>query len=66
MRKYIFYTFEGHTQSPNGDEVENCQMLGESIGENENDALEKLMANNPWIKDLGYNPINIVVRELVQ
>ena len=40
MKKYIFITPEGNTTSPNGDEIENMQVIGivEDVS-NENEAL---------------------------
>lgn len=32
MRLFIFYTAEGYTEDPNGNEVCNCQMLGVASG----------------------------------
>ena len=46
MKKYIFITPEGSTSSPNGNDVENMQVIG--IVENvvgENEALKKLLAD---------------------
>ena len=34
MSEYIFYTTEGFTQAPNGNNVENCQVLGRAFGKN--------------------------------
>lgn len=60
MARYIFYTVEGSTQSPNGELVENCQMLGYSTGENAKKALQRLLADNRWIESAGYNPSEIL------
>ena len=44
MKKFIFVTQEGRTTSPNGNEVENLQVIGivENV-ESETEALEKLL-----------------------
>lgn len=64
MNEYLFYTSEGSCQAPNGDNIENCQILGEECGQSASEALEKLLLNNPWINGLGYNQAKIIVREL--
>ena len=38
MKEFIFYTFEGYTESPTGKMVENLQILGFEKGKNENEA----------------------------
>ena len=50
MGTYIFYTLGGRTESPDGQEVENCQLLGEANGENAGEALSQLLSENPWIE----------------
>ncbi len=55
MNEYIFYTVEGFSQSPNGNELENFQILGFEIGKNEKLALKSLLQNNSWIKEEGFS-----------
>ena len=56
MKKYIFITPEGNTTSPNGDEIENMQVIGivEEVT-NENEALKKLLTENACILDSEFN-----------
>ena len=56
MKKYIFISPEGNTFSPNGDEVENMQVIGivEEVT-NEDEALKKLLLENDWIFDSEFN-----------
>ena len=55
MSEYIFYTTEGFTQAPNGNNVENCQVLGRAFGKNIKEARCNLIkenrrrGNSPWI-----------------
>ena len=52
MNEYIFYTNEGFTIPPHEEkEVENCQVLGRAFGDNEKNACDNLVKDNPWIKD---------------
>ena len=51
MSEYIFYTTEGFTQDPKGNDVENCQVLGRVFGRNEDEARYNLLKENPWIKE---------------
>lgn len=65
MKRYIFITREGTTFSPNGDEVENMQVIGtvENV-ENENEALKKLLIENEWIIDAEFNVAEFICYEI--
>ncbi len=66
MKKFIFITTEGETTAPNGDEVENMQVIG--IVENaadEDDALKKLLQENAWIFDVEFNVAEFVAYEIL-
>lgn len=65
MKKYIFITSEGNTFSPNGEEVENMQVIGivENVI-NENDALKKLLIENEWIIDAEFNVAEFISYEI--
>lgn len=54
MKTFIFYSTEGHTESPNGNTVDNCQMLGEACGNSAKEALDNLLKDNPWITECGF------------
>ena len=64
MSEYIFYTTEGFTQDPEGDEVENCQLIGRAFGGNENEAKKILLKESPWIKEHGFDEEMFIVKEL--
>ena len=65
MKKYIFITPEGNTTSPNGDEIENMQVIGivEDMS-NENEALKKLLLENEWIIDTEFNVAEFICYEI--
>ena len=66
MKKYMFITPEGSTSSPNGDEVENMQVIG--IVENvasEYEALKKLLLENEWIIDAEFNVAEFICYEII-
>lgn len=65
MKKYIFITSEGTTFSPNGDEVENMQVIGtvENVI-NEDEALKKLLIENEWIIDTEFNIAEFICFEI--
>ena len=65
MKQYVFYTFEGITQSPTGNELENIQLLGFSSGKTEKDAKAKLLSESKWIIESGFNERKIKSRQLV-
>lgn len=55
MNTYIFYTNEGYTAAPNGEELENLQVLGFEKGFTKEEALSNLYTNNEWIKTTGFS-----------
>lgn len=63
--KYIFITKEGNTFSPNGNEVENMQVIGtvENVND-ENEALIQLLKENNWIIDAEFNVAEFSCYEL--
>lgn len=65
MKKFIFYTFEGYTESPTGQMVENLQILGFENGKNEDEAFKLLIANNQWIIDSGFDKNKITTIQIV-
>ena len=65
MTKYIFYTTEGFTQSPDGEDIDNCQLLGCAYGQDKHDSMDNLLKENPWIKERGFEPCEIICKELV-
>lgn len=64
MQKYIFYTAEGYTESPNRLDVDNYQVLGWEQGETLVEAKEALLAKNNWIVEAGFNPDEIIGNEI--
>lgn len=65
MKNYIIVTEEGETFAPNGDEVFNLQVIGyvENV-ENEDEALKKLLIENTWIWDSGYNVAEFKIHQI--
>ena len=66
MKKFIFITSEGTTQSPNGNDIENMQVIGiveKAI--NENEALKKLLQENEWIIDAEFNVAEFICYEII-
>lgn len=65
MKKYIFISPEGSTFSPNGDEVENMQVIGIiENATNENEALKMLIIENEWIIDTEFNIAEFICYEI--
>lgn len=64
MAEYIFYTPEGYTEAPDGDEIDNCQMLGRATGADRNEALMNLLKDNPWIEERDYDVCEIIGAKL--
>lgn len=64
MTEYIFYTTEGFTQAPDGENIENCQLLGRAYGNDKHDALSYLLKESPWIEQRGFDPYEAICKEL--
>lgn len=66
MKRFIFITNEGKTVAPNGIEVENMQVIGivENVI-NEDEALKKLLQENTWIFDAGFNVAEFTAYEIL-
>jgi hypothetical protein len=66
MKKYIFITPEGSTFSPNGNEIENTQVIGiVEAAKNEDEAIKKLIAENDWIIDSEFNVEEFICYEIM-
>jgi hypothetical protein len=52
MKQYIFVTPEGNTETPNGKDIENLQVIGFAQGENEIEAIKNLPKRK--CMDLGF------------
>ena len=65
MKEYVFFTFEGYTESPTGVPLENIQILGFECGENENLAKQKLLNNCKWIIESGFNVDEIIGKQII-
>ena len=66
MKEYIFYTCDGYTYPPReGKDVENCQVLGRSEGQNIIEAKRALLETNSWIEECGFNVENIFGKQIV-
>lgn len=66
MKKFIFITSEGETIAPNGSEVENLQVIGiVNNVEREDEALKKLLRENPWIFDAEFNIAEFIAYEIL-
>ena len=65
MNEYMFYTFEGFTQSPNKTDCENLQILGFETAENLEVAKEHLLVNNDWISKYGFDTEKILSKKIL-
>ena len=65
-KKFLFITKEGKTKAPNEDVyIQNMQVIGiiENVS-SEDEAYKKLLRENPWIWDSGFNVAEFIVYEL--
>jgi hypothetical protein len=65
MNEYLIYTFGGSCQDPNGDDIDNCQVLGRVKGKDEVEAIENLILENPWIIDSGYERKDFMIVQIL-
>ena len=64
MKSFVFYTAEGYTESPSGEQVENYQIIGFEKGNTQEEALQKLLKNG-WIERGGFKRTEIIAQQLV-
>lgn len=61
MNEYLFYTTEGVTYPPNiTANIENCQIVGYSKGNDKTLALHNLLIENPWIEESQFDVSKII------
>lgn len=66
MKKFIFITSEGETIAPSGISVDNEQVIGIVEGiNNEDEALKKLLQENPWIFDAEFNVAEFQIYQIL-
>ena len=65
MNEFMFYTFEGTTYSPNESYCENLQILGFETGKNLEEAKNRLLENNSWILEYGFNKEKILAKQIL-
>lgn len=65
MNEYLIYTLGGFCQAPNGDSIDNCQVLGRAKGKDEVEAIENLLLENPWIIDSGYERKDFMIIQIL-
>ena len=65
MNEYVFLTSEGFTKSPNGEDVENFQILGFEKSDNKENAINLLLKHNVWIIEKNFNIQKIKSRQLL-
>ena len=65
MNEYLIYTLGGFCQAPNGDSIDNCQVLGRAKGKDEVEAIENLLLENPWIIDSGYERKDFMIVQIL-
>lgn len=57
MKRYIALTDEGYTYEPDGKDIENLQVLGIAEGADEEEAIDNLLKESPWIKNTSFKSI---------
>ena len=65
MKEFVFYTYEGYTESPTSEVVENIQLLGFESGKSVKLAKQKLMAQRKWIEETGFDKYEIEATQLL-
>lgn len=65
MNEYLIYTFGGFCQSPDGEDIDNCQVLGRAKGKDGDEAIDNLLVENPWIIGSGYKREDFVIVQIL-
>jgi len=63
MKKFMFVTKEGFTFSKSEKlepDVENLQIVGFIDAQDKNEAFDKLLAENGWLVDTGFNELDCI------
>lgn len=63
MKKYIFYTSEGLTQTPDNDDIENCQVIDWAKGKNSEEAFRNMKNESKHLKETDFD--EVMCQELV-
>ncbi len=63
---YIILSTDGATYSPDGDYVDNCQMLGIAGGTTREEAVESLFHDQPELKRMGFSPEETTAYKIVK
>jgi hypothetical protein len=65
MKSFVFYTYEGYTESPTSEPLENIQLLGFESGKNIKLAKQKLITQRKWIEKTGFDKCEIEATQLL-
>ena len=57
MKNYLFFTSEGFTYDSNNKEIQNMQILGDSLGKNLDKAFINFKINQPYLKDFTFKNV---------
>ena len=64
MKFYIYITKEGYTSQPNNNnsepDIDNCQVIGFSKGNNENEAFKDLIKENKHLLNTSFNELRCI------
>lgn len=55
LKKYVYYTWEGFTESPSGEWVENLQILAAIDTYSEVQAYQILLKDHSYFADMGFD-----------
>lgn len=64
MNKYVIYTAQGYCEDPDGNEVDNYQILGWIQANDKKEAVEKFLNDNSWVSEKGYDKHGFVAQQL--
>lgn len=65
MNKYVFYTSDGFCEDPNGNPIDNCQLLGWIKADSKEEAIDRFLAEDgDWVLERGYRKGNLRVAQL--
>lgn len=66
LRKFVFVVDGGETIAPNGEEVDNFQVLGFVEGKDIESAKQTLLEENEWILQKGFSMAEIRAYEIIE
>lgn len=65
MNSYLIITVDGYCETPNGEDIDNAQVLGAVRAESRSEAVEKYFQLHPQLLEDGYKPSSASAYQII-